>query len=269
MALKGCRVLHGLLRRTDIRLPPKKKTTAKIDMRTADEDKLFQLLETYGDGDNSASRKRSADDIRRLHRMSRAYDELIADTDASRAGADAASDRMQRRAVRCLPEVLRAAACRPCTTTWPSGLRRQSQTPPVTSYQPPHTETLVDPYEPSADTVSTLHTGLEEGKDALRPQGVIRSDGSPVSLADEEGAEEDRMRNLRSAYQWWREQHQLGPRAETVHRDFMQMKHEQEVLLYTIRRAKHGLNDYRRKRAMVVAPVLRDDTAKGVMYAKR
>ena len=53
-----------------------------------------------------------------------------------------------------------------------------------------------------------------------------------------------------------------------MQRDFDQLKHEQEVKLYTLRRAKHGKNDYLRKRQFMVAPVLRDDTTEGVMYKR-
>ena len=63
-------------------------------------------------------------------------------------------------------------------------------------------------------------------------------------------------------------QQQYGPVAETVQRDFMRMKHEQEIKLYTIRRAKHGENDYSKKRQFILAPVLRDDTKEGVMYKR-
>ena len=104
------------------------------------------------------------------------------------------------------------------------------------------------------------------------------------------------MQNLREAYIWWlgikpnsfveyiyffikqnkqkkkhnnTDQKQFGPRSETVHRDMMQMKHEQEIKLYTIRRGRRGLNSYLRKRQMIVAPVLRDDTSEGVMYRKK
>ncbi|KAJ9472605.1 mL40, partial [Diplonema papillatum] len=119
------------------------------------------------------------------------------------------------------------------------------------------------------EMVRALHSELPDGVDVLASDAKLNPDDSPIPLEEEEHMEEDRMRDLRAAYLWWRDQKDYGPRAETVHRDFMQMKHEQEVKLYTIRRARHGLNDYPLKRQMIVAPVLRDDTAEKVMYRRR
>lgn len=292
MVVVGMRAGGGALRRTvvaaAVKAPDKKESGkhtkgymkaaksrsvgAMTSLKPADEDRVFQLLEQYGDGLNYPSAQPDSD-LERVQRRSLAYDRLQDHLDEMQGEVGGRAAAAQRRAVRSLPEVLSAAACRPCSATWPTGLRKPTMTPPVDGYTPPavDTETMPDMIKIDSALVKQLD-GVAQGKDPLQPEDYgesLKWNGEPTPLEEEERQEEERMRRLRDAYLWWKGQRQFGPRAETVHRDLMQMKHEQDVLLYTIRRAKHGANDYPRRRQMIVAPVLRDDTEDGVMYRKK
>eukprot|EP01060_Flectonema_neradi_P039149 TRINITY_DN8503_c0_g1_i1.p1 TRINITY_DN8503_c0_g1~~TRINITY_DN8503_c0_g1_i1.p1 ORF type:complete len:259 (+),score=32.85 TRINITY_DN8503_c0_g1_i1:37-813(+) len=258
------------MRRSLARLAGKQKTkdSIKSDIKTSDEDKIFALLEGYADGYNWYPKKMAPKRELFLRDCSQLYDRIKEDSQKAANEIEDSFERSQYRAMKSLPEVLHAAASRPTTTTWPLLFREPTMTPPVTDYVPPAVDGI-EKYEVPQEMVGVIHTGLQDGEDALAGDKIINSDGSPIDLKEEEIIEEERMRNLRDAYLWWLDQKQFGPRSETVQRDIMQMKHEQEIKLYTIRRAKRGLNSYQRKRQMMVAPVLRNDTKEGVMYRKK
>eukprot|EP01064_Diplonema_japonicum_P001423 TRINITY_DN10910_c0_g1_i1.p1 TRINITY_DN10910_c0_g1~~TRINITY_DN10910_c0_g1_i1.p1 ORF type:complete len:256 (+),score=69.70 TRINITY_DN10910_c0_g1_i1:42-809(+) len=238
-------------------------------MKASDEDKVFALMEEYGDGLNYFTKKiHNQKELRNLRMASVQYDMMVeAKLEAKREFEDDLNT-AQQKAVRSLPEVLQAAACRPSTSTWPTQFRKLSMTPPSADYTPPVVEG-VELYEVPQDIVRSFHSGISKGEDVMNNESNINTDDSPIDIEEEEQMEEERMKLLRASYLWWRDQKQMGPRAETVHRDFMQMKHEQEIKLYTIRRAKHGKNTYFKKRQMMTAPVLRDDTTEGVMYRRK
>eukprot|EP01061_Rhynchopus_euleeides_P009292 TRINITY_DN18436_c0_g1_i1.p1 TRINITY_DN18436_c0_g1~~TRINITY_DN18436_c0_g1_i1.p1 ORF type:complete len:267 (+),score=68.50 TRINITY_DN18436_c0_g1_i1:103-903(+) len=263
------------MRRTVLLLQPAKKGGVNVPgqarttgLKPADEDRLMILMENYANGMNHLTKKMPEEKVKQLQSASRMYDRVKESQASALASLEDAHCNRQQRALRALPEVLRAAACRVTTDTWPINFRKPTMTPPVQEYNPPAVENI-QTYEVSQNMVQVMHSGLVEGKTVFEEDSdKVKADGSPLDLATEENVEEERMRYLRESYLWWRGQQQYGPRAETVQRDFMKLKHEQEIKLYTIRRAKHGENDYVRKRQLMNAPLLRDDTKEMVMYKR-
>ena len=109
-------------------------------LKPAEEDKLFALMEHYADGSNHLTKRLRPQEASRLRRGSQAYDRLKELSFLATQAQEDAHERSQQRALRVLPEVLRAAACRPTSTTWPINFRRPTMTPPAPEYTPPAVE---------------------------------------------------------------------------------------------------------------------------------
>ena len=165
------------MRRSLVRLAAKKKEVAKTDIKSSDEDKIFALLEGYADGYNWYPKKMPLKREEFLKDCSRMYDRIQEDTMSAANEVEDSFERSQYRALKSLPEVLQAAASRPTTTTWPILFREPTMTPPVASYSPPPVDGL-ELYEVPHDMVKTIHSGLQEGEDALAVSGNVNDDGS-------------------------------------------------------------------------------------------
>ncbi|KAJ9460004.1 mL40, partial [Diplonema papillatum] len=136
-----------MFRRTAARLAAKKQSDPDAaSIKTSDEDKLFALMEEYGHGVNYYTRNHPKHVQRQLTASSMMYDRIQDDLQAARRMQEDDCNRTQQRALRVLPDVLHAAACRPTSSTTPMHMREPTMTPPIHDYTPPLVEGI-DVYE--------------------------------------------------------------------------------------------------------------------------